>query len=157
MANDRETSLRKYLIAFLLCVIGIASHSEQTSFATPDDAVKPALTISRLNSKTYEYGGIIYRYQFGKRVYYYSQPRTNKEIDQVTIHFDDLPQGAVLAGIYHTHPCTPGYIPERFSHQDVYLMTIKRVPMYVLNMCNNEIRKLDYIEYIKYIHGTQLK
>lgn len=149
--------MKKYLIAFLLCVIGMTSHCEQTSFSSLDEAVKPALLISKLRSSTNEYGGILYTYRFGQTKYYYSEPKTDNAIDWVVIRFEDLPQGAVLAGFYHTHPCTPGYLPQRFSHNDVALMIHKKVPMYVLDMCSNKIRKLDWLEYIEYIHGTEVK
>lgn len=110
------------------------------------------MVISTFYSREFEYGGVVYTYD--DTHFYYSPPKSDFEIASVSIRFKDVPEGARLAGIYHTHPCNFGYMTWTFSHQDVSLMVRSGVPIYLMDQCENKIHKLDYTKYIKYIEGV---
>ena len=116
-------------------------------FKTGDKAAVAALDAIFPTSERqdYEYAGRIYRNSDG--TYSYTTPTTEKnshesDPDNGGAEGSRIPTGTTNAGIYHTHPKTPGYASEQFSGGDGALAVREHVPNYMEAPSRN-IYKID--------------
>jgi hypothetical protein len=72
--------------------------------STVEGAAAGALRLSRSKSASIEYGGCLFRStDSGEPAFFFTEPATNGSTDDFSISCD-LPAGAKLVGLYHTHP-----------------------------------------------------
>lgn len=105
----------------------------------------------------YEYAGRIYRNADG--TYSYTTPTTEKnshesDPDNGGAEGSRIPAGTSNAGIYHTHPKTPGYASEQFSGGDGALAVREHVPNY-MEAPSRTIYKIDGTHSNDYLTAPQ--
>ncbi len=103
-----------------------------------DDAAIQIFTYIYSRSHTYEYGGVILKWDNGK--YMGSVPDTQD--NGIGVDFVDEAlafQGVRVVADYHTHPCIEDAYAWAFSSQDIKNMTETNRPGYVADLCTGKI------------------
>lgn len=138
-----KTSVARVAATAALCLSSaIASANPRStimadvSYATLDDAARAALHLALPLSAKHEYGGAVLLIE-GR--YYVTDPVTSGHSHDVS--YDVVaPRGAVLAGVYHTHPCDAR--SSVFSPNDGETVRSLGVPSYMADACTGVIRVL---------------
>jgi hypothetical protein len=94
----------------------IAVSLDQACVWQPDIDRAAVEAFHHIPAGPHEYGGAIYRDAAGR--YCYSVPGRGKGDDSFTFRIV-IPDGAALAGLYHTHPYDGGKESDTFSPDDV--------------------------------------
>jgi proteasome lid subunit RPN8/RPN11 len=126
------------VLASAICVLPLATASASEGCPTLHEAARAALTAALPLSTQFEYGGALYVLD---GCHGYTAPQTSGSEYHVDLRVN-LPAGAALAGIYHTHPGLQEQ-GRLFSPADVHTHDSLLVPSFIAFAATGELFALD--------------